>query len=276
MGDDRYLHGTSPAEQDRLSRMNDLINAACLRQLELRGERQVLDVGSGLGQFTRQLARALGDGVRVVAVEGDAAQLAAARRLAAAAGETDLVEFRHGRAEALPLGAEERGRFDLVHARFLLEHHRRPAAVVAEMAAALRPGGRLLLLDDDHDVLRMHPEPPAAMTLWRAYARSYERIGCDPFVGRRLPALLHGAGVRPVRTAVVPYGACAGERHFAALVENLVRVMDSAEVLMCQEGLAAPADFAGMRAELAAWQARQDAVLWYGICLAEGRVADKA
>jgi len=265
-----YIHGTAPDEQERLARMNDLINAECLRALGLRGERRLLDVGSGLGQFTRRLARAAGPGATVVGVEASEAQLAEARRLAEAEGEAALVEFRKGAAEELPLRAGEAGAFDLAHARFLLEHHRRPGAVVAEMVGAVRPGGRVVLLDDDHDVLRMHPEPGAALALWRAYLRSYDRLGCDPYVGRRLPALLHQAGARPVRSDLVRYGACAGQPELGALVENLARVMESARALMLVEGLAAEGDFEAMRAELASWAARPDAALWYSICLAEG------
>ena len=47
-----------------------------------------------------------------------------ARRLAADTPESSRVEFREGRAESLPLRDEERGHFDLAHARYLLEHHR--------------------------------------------------------------------------------------------------------------------------------------------------------
>jgi ubiquinone/menaquinone biosynthesis C-methylase UbiE len=265
-----YIHGTSSDEQHRLSRMNDLINAACLQAMRLGGEQRVLDVGSGLGQFTRRLARELGPAARVVGVEASAVQLAEARRLAAEADEADLVEFRQGRAEDPPLEDGEEGAFDLAHARFLLEHHRRPEAVVAAMVRAVRPGGRVVLLDDDHDTLRAFPEPPSTMALWRAYIRSYDRLGCDPFVGRRLPSLLHAGGARPLRIALVPYGACAGQPEFAALVENLARAMESARDLMLEQQLAAERDFSAMRAELRDWARRPEAALWYAISYAEG------
>ncbi len=267
---DVYIHGTSRDEQARLSRMNDLINTACLQEMRLGGERRVLDVGSGLGQFTRQLARALGPAARVVGIEANAVQLGEARRLAAAADEASVVEFRLGRAEEPPLADGEQGTFDLAQTRFLLEHHRQPEAVVAAMARAVRPGGRVVLLDDDHDTLRAFPEPHRTMALWRSYFRSYERLGCDPFVGRRLASLLHGAGIPPRRIALVPYGACAGQPEFAALVENLARVMEGARDLVLEHRLAAESDFAAMRAELADWVRRPDATLWYSICYAEG------
>src|SRR5688572_29476275 len=153
-----YVHGTHPDEQRRLSRMNDFLNEGARRELRLAGGERILDVGSGLGQFTRLLAREAGAGAVVVGVERSEEQLASARRLAEAQGEGGLVEFRPGDALALPLRTDEWGRFDVAHTRFLLEHVPDPLAVVKQMAAAVRPGGRILLADDDHDVLRLWPE----------------------------------------------------------------------------------------------------------------------
>ncbi len=90
--DGHYLHGSEPREQQRLSMLNDLLNEGSLRALDLRGDEKVLDVGSGLGQLSRAMARRLTRGGRVVGIERDAEQLAAAERLATAQGEADLLE----------------------------------------------------------------------------------------------------------------------------------------------------------------------------------------
>ena len=134
-----YIHGSAPAEQSRLSRLNDLLNEASLRELGLRGGESILDVGSGIAQFARAMARAAGTARRVIGIERDDSQIEEARRKGGAAGETDSVELRSGDALALPLREDEWGSFDLVHARFLLEHVADPLAVVRSMARALRP-----------------------------------------------------------------------------------------------------------------------------------------
>jgi len=52
-----YLHGGDPEEQVRLSLLNDLLNVGSLRELNLHGGERILDVGSGLGQLSRAMAR---------------------------------------------------------------------------------------------------------------------------------------------------------------------------------------------------------------------------
>src|SRR5688572_7138924 len=92
-----YIHGTSPDEQRRLSLMNDvLLNPASLREMALRGDEHIIDFGSGLGQFTRAMGRAVAGGGRVVGVERDPVQREAAQRLAQSDGEGALAEFRAG------------------------------------------------------------------------------------------------------------------------------------------------------------------------------------
>ena len=169
----RYVHGSSHEEQVRLSIMNELLNEGSLRELDLRGGERILDLGCGTGQFTRTMAKAAGAKGSVVGIERDGAQLAEARRLASEAGEEGLVDFRLGDATSLDLGADEWGSFDLVHARFVLEHVPHPESVVTNMVRAARPLGRIVLADDDHENFRPWPEPAGFATLWKAYVDSY-------------------------------------------------------------------------------------------------------
>jgi len=270
MSESGYIHGTAPEEQVRLSLLNDILNAACLREIALRGGERVLDVGSGLGQLSRGLARAAGPGGRVVALERSPEQLAEARRQAREAGEEALVEWRSGDALDLPLRPEEWGSFDVAHARFVLEHIPRPEAVVAAMVRAVRPGGRVILADDDHDLLHLQPEPPGLRPVWECFVRSYDRLGNDPFVGRRLPALLHAAGATPRRITMVFFGACAGEPSFPGLVRNLVGVLAGARAAIAATGLVDGEVVDGALRAVEAFAARPDAALWYAMPWAEG------
>lgn len=269
-----YIHGSDPAEQARLGIMNRILNPASLAALALREGERVLDAGSGTGILALEMARAVGATGIVVGIERDARQLAAAeerRRNDPAGGR---VAFRAGGAESPPLEGAEWGSFDVAHARFLLEHVRDPLAVVRAMVRALRPGGRIVLADDDHDTLRLWPECPAFQTLWEAYWRSYATLGCDPLVGRKLPALLHAAGARPAGIDTPLFGACAGQDTFDLVVDNIRGVVEGALPSVLASGLI---DAAGARAGLSAfdaWRRRPDASYWFVLCVAEGRRPD--
>jgi SAM-dependent methyltransferase len=247
------------------------LNEASLRELGLQGGETILDVGSGIGQFTRDMARAAGPSPRVLGIERDAEQLAEALRQAALAREADLVELRQGDALALPLRDDEWGTFDLAHTRFLLEHVSDPLAVVRGMVAAVRPGGRIVLADDDHDILRLWPEPPGLMALWQTYIRSYDRLGNDPFVGRRLVSLLHSAGAVPVRNNWLFFGSCAGSPTFADITQNLVKILVGARPIILATAQIDDAAFDQAIKAVKDWSNRPDAAVWFAMCWAEGR-----
>ncbi len=267
-----YVHGTSPEEQRRLSHLNRLLNAGSVKEMALTGGERVLDVGSGLGQLTRAIAREAGPRGRVIGIERSVDQIAEAQRQAADAGEERLVEFRAGDVSAFPLTDDEWGSFDVVHGRFILEHVPDPLAVVRAMVRAARPGGRIVLEDDDHDILRAWPEPDGLRPVWEAYIRSYRLAGNDPDIGRKLPALLHAAGAEPKRTTWLYFGACAGDPDFPGYVDNLAVVIEGARASMLAEGGVDAATIERALASVRALTELPDAALWYARCWAGGRV----
>ena len=270
-----YVHGTAREEQTRLSRLNDLINERSLAALSLQGGERVLDLGSGLGQLARGMARAVGSNGRVVGIERSEEQRAEALRLARESGEDGLPDIRSGDAVEPPLAEDEWGSFDVAHARFLLEHVPDPLAVVRVMVRAARPGGRIVLEDDDHDLLRLWPEPPSFEPIWRAYIRTYDRLGSDPFVGRRLVSLLAEAGAEPVRNTWIFFGSCAGHPQFEAYVENCATILEGARSHILETGHLDPQLFTEGIAALRDFGRRPDGAFWYATAWAEGRRNDR-
>jgi SAM-dependent methyltransferase len=256
-----YLHGTSPAEQERLALLNRLMNDAALRELSLKGGERIVDFGSGLGQLSLAMAKAAG--VKLVGIERSAEQLARAPR-------DGLLDLRQGDVLEPPLHPDEWGAFDVAHARFVLEHVHDPLTVVRHMVRAVRRGGRVILQDDDHDVFRAWPEPAGFSALWRAFQRSYDRIGCDPLVGRRLVSLLHEAGAVPVRSTWIHFGACAGMPAWRGFVENITSQLAGAREGMVSAGLIDGREADAALDAFVAWASRPDAAFWYAICWAEG------
>lgn len=268
VGESSYIHGTSHDEQARLSLLNDIINQACLKEINVRMGTRFLDVGSGLGQLTLAVARITGPGL-VVGIERDQTQLEEAERNARQDGAT-RVEFRQGDARDLPLHENEWGTFDVAHARFLLEHVPDPIAVVRTMVRTVRPGGRIVLMDDDHEFLRLWPEPPSVMALWKAYYSTYFHLGNDPFVGRRLVELLHGVGARPTRNSMIFFGACAGDPRFEMVMDNFTGAVGGAKGEILKYQLLEAGQFDDAMDDLLRWRALPNAAYWYPLPFAEG------
>jgi SAM-dependent methyltransferase len=250
-----YIHGTDPEEQERLG----------LVELAPRLGDRVLDVGSGLGQFTHAIAGAVGPAGHVVGIERSPDQLAQARAIKPA-----LAEFREGDAYNLPLRSGEWGSFDVIHARFLLEHLQDPSEAVRQMVRAARPGGRIVLEDDDHPILELEPEPPGFPALWTAYQRAYDRLGNDPITGRRLVSILHQAGARPSRATLISWSNCTGHEEFPVLVRNLIEVIRTSRAQVVRFSLLSAEAFDAALEEIDRWGLRPDAAFWYAVSWAEG------
>src|SRR3989442_13128182 len=96
-GRSHYLHGTCPHEQQRLAKLNDILNEASLREIELKGGEKILDVGCGLAQLTRALARKAGPKGRVV--RSSAAPSRSPRRSVARRPRAKAVSSSSGKAK---------------------------------------------------------------------------------------------------------------------------------------------------------------------------------
>lgn len=96
------------------------------------------DLGCGTGHVTEALAPFVR---QVIAVDGSAAMLAAARKRVR---DLPNVELRRGELEALPI---EDDHLDAALVMLVLHHLPEPARALAEAARVLRPGGRVILVD---------------------------------------------------------------------------------------------------------------------------------
>jgi SAM-dependent methyltransferase len=105
-----------------------------LEAARIRPGDRVLDVACGTGVLARAAAGRVGPRGQVAGLDLDAGMLALARRADA------TVEWRQGRAEALPWNEST---FDAVLSQFGLMYFPDPQAALLEMLRVLRPGGRL-------------------------------------------------------------------------------------------------------------------------------------
>jgi ArsR family transcriptional regulator len=96
------------------------------------------DLGCGTGQVSAALAPYVS---RVIAVDGSAAMLQAARRRLHDFGN---VELRRGELESLPI---EEDQLDAATVTLVLHHIAEPVRALTEVARVMKRGGRLILVD---------------------------------------------------------------------------------------------------------------------------------
>lgn len=126
------------ATYDRVADPMTRWGGAVLDRLELRGDERVMDAGCGSGRVTEQLLERLPNG-RVVALDGSAAMIVAARRRLARFGDrVEYVVADLGR--PLPIS----GRVDAILSTATFHWVPDHDALFRNLAAVLRPGGQLV------------------------------------------------------------------------------------------------------------------------------------
>jgi ubiquinone/menaquinone biosynthesis C-methylase UbiE len=156
---------------------------------------QVVDLGSGTGTMTRQLAAlvASADSMNgamgwVTGVEPNLQLRALAESRAESVGVANS-SFVDGLAGALPF---EDSSVDLVWCERVLQHLDDPQAAINDIARVLRPGGCAVLLDADQGTrILTDLEPDIAS----AFSRASLAAVANPYAARRVPAQVRRAGL---------------------------------------------------------------------------------
>ncbi len=196
-----YLLGTRDEELRRLGFQHQVWSAQAARGWERAGfapGQTLLDVGCGPGYAALDLARLVGEGGQVIAVDVSQRFITYLEAQLQLRG-IENVTARVGDVETLELPEES---LDGAYARWVLCFVTDPEAVVAGVARALRPGGAFLIHDYLHYAgVTVAPESPAFRRVFDAVIESWRAHGGDPNVGTRLPALMRRCGleVREIR-----------------------------------------------------------------------------
>jgi SAM-dependent methyltransferase len=187
-----YTHGHAETVL-RSHRTRTAANSAAYLLPYLRPGLALLDVGSGPGTITADLAGLVAPG-RVTALESSDAVLAISRAEIERRGGP-AVDYVAGDVQALDLPSAT---FDVVHAHQVLQHVADPVAALREMARVTRPGGIVAARDADYAAFTWYPANPLLdrwLALYQAAARAN---GGESDAGRRLLAWAHAAGCERV------------------------------------------------------------------------------
>jgi len=187
-----YTHGHAESVL-RSHRTRTARNSAAHLLPSLRAGQRLLDVGSGPGTITADLAELVAPG-RVVALETADEILTLTRTEVEACG-CDNVDYVVGDIHALDLPEDS---FDVVHAHQVLQHVADPVQALREMVRVCRPGGVVAARDSDYGAFTWFPASPG-LDRWRElYRAAAYANGGQPDAGRHLLAWAHAAGCERV------------------------------------------------------------------------------
>ena len=195
---DAYTHGHHESVL-RSHRWRTAENSAAYLLPHLRAGMSVLDVGSGPGTITADLAARVAPG-RVVGTDASAAVVAQA--IADFAGEASHLSFEVGDAYALPY---EDGEFDVVHAHQVLQHVERPVDMLRELGRVAGPDGRVAARDVDYEGVIWYPLIPALDEWLTLYLATHRSVAGEPAAGRRLKAWAREAGLEDIRATATSW-----------------------------------------------------------------------
>jgi len=205
MPDDReYLLGTDDEELVRLGIQHRLWAESAVRLWEkarIKPGARVLDIGSGPGYATIDLAQLVGPAGLVVAVDESQRFISHIRATAGALHvehiQAHCADVRELSTLNLPAG------FDAAWIRWVLCFLPDPSPVLAAVHDLLRPGGRLAIQDYfNYEAMALAPRRPIFHTVIDAVARSWRATGGDLDVMARIPKLCRAHNLRLVDLAV--------------------------------------------------------------------------
>jgi len=221
--------------RDRLRLLSEVMgpeNRKLLAEVDIPGNASCVDLGCGGGDVAVELARIVGPAGNVLGIDTDTVVLDIAREEAREQGLTNISFKCHDVMTWEPLDD-----FDVVYARFLLTHLSDPLKVLLKARSYLRPGGILIVEDIDFRGHFAEPDCPALQRSVDLYSATVRNRGGDPYIGPRLPALLHDAGYRNIQMRMFHPTAMEGG------VKQLICVtLESISAGVIEDALVAPSE----------------------------------
>ncbi len=162
--------------------------AARLARLRLTPESRVLEVGCGVGDFTRDLQSAVGPSGAVVGLDFSAVMLNTAR----ARDASTLPHYCLADATRLPFAPTS---FDALTAERVFIHLTEPRRAIEELTRVARPGARVALFEPDFNTMAIDGGVP---DVTRKIVSLYVGRIANPGGVRDLPDMLRASGFEEI------------------------------------------------------------------------------
>ncbi len=238
MSEQEYVLGTHDEEIARLQLQHEVWRPQVLEAWRKAGfgpGQTILDIGSGSGNASLDLAALVGPAGRVAAIDKSRRFLDLVQSRAQAAGLANISTHECDlNREPLPKVFAD-GAWN----RWVLSFTSRPRDPIARIAERLRPGG-VFVLHEYFDYATWRTSPPSAEieTFVRAVMMAWRESGGEPDLGLQLPQWLDDLGfnvehVRPIIDAARP--SEPKWRWLSAFVESGRRRLESLGAISASE-----------------------------------------
>lgn len=184
-----YTHGHAESVL-RSHRARTAANSAGYLLPQLQPGQSLLDIGSGPGTITADLARIVAPAV-VTALEATSEAIALTRAELTARG----IEATYVVGDVHRLEAPDRT-YDVTHAHQVLQHLSDPVRALREMGRVTRAGGVIAIRDADYAAFTWWPLLPELDQWLDLYRRLARHNGAEPDAGRRLLSWARAADLK--------------------------------------------------------------------------------
>lgn len=194
-----YILGTGADELSRLGIQHRVwadATTAVWKKAGMCPGARVLDVGSGPGYATLDMAQLVTDSGLVVAVDESrnfVEYLKAQSKLLGAS----QIDVRLGDAHKLRSALKDNEKFDVIYCRWVLCWLKEPHKAVEEMARALKPGGRIVIHDYfNWRAMGKAPRSPAIERMVLAAVESFKEKNGNVDIAAQIPHFLRESNLK--------------------------------------------------------------------------------
>jgi ubiquinone/menaquinone biosynthesis C-methylase UbiE len=223
----KYIHGTQVQEQERLARLNDMTNKVFIDFLNISGDEEILECGSGLGILAKKISEKLVKG-KITGLEISDEQLNECPP------ESKNLTFVKGDVRSLPFHDQC---FDKVYCRYILEHVDNPLNVLIEAKRVLKPGGEIFIQENSILLIEFYPDCPYFKKLWKKFALLQSLMKGDAMIGIKLYRLVKEAGFVHIELSAAPEIHYAEKGTLVPWIDNLILNVLGVKEMLISRGL---------------------------------------
>lgn len=180
-----YILKTGNAGKERLAILNELMapySTQLLMRAGLVANKKVLEIGCGSGNMTSWIAKQIGPGGQVCAIDFSAEQLELAKQQTAAQ-QLHNISFMQASVYDLKNLPND---FDFIYSRFFLSHVNQPQEALEILIQFLKSGGTVVCEEVAHKAHFWYPETPTHQRLQELLDKLACVRGIDSEVGDKL------------------------------------------------------------------------------------------